>query len=264
MTYKVIALARLVCPRANIPSTTALATLNRRNGRELGLVRGANVVMPNLTPPKYRVHLRDLSRTRPASARPAERVPRAASRRGSQSIGRSVGAGPRRFAELRSAISRPQRIDVQRRVSRDVDERCIDVVCDRQAEAQPQRLRLHRRGRICTACWTGRPTPAEVRDVIAKSLAKQPLTVEETAVLLAADEPELVEEIFDAARQLKRDVYGNRIVLFAPLYIGNECTNDCHVLRVPPLEPRGGPPHAGRGRNSASRSRPWSSRATSG
>jgi biotin synthase len=56
MTYKVIALARLACPRANIPSTTALATLNRQNGRELGLVRGANVVMPNLTPPKYRVH----------------------------------------------------------------------------------------------------------------------------------------------------------------------------------------------------------------
>jgi biotin synthase len=54
MTYKVIALARLACPRANIPSTTALATLNRQEGRELGLVRGANVVMPNLTPPKYR------------------------------------------------------------------------------------------------------------------------------------------------------------------------------------------------------------------
>jgi len=54
MTYKVIALARLVCPRANIPSTTALATLNREAGRELGLVRGANVVMPNLTPPGYR------------------------------------------------------------------------------------------------------------------------------------------------------------------------------------------------------------------
>ena len=56
MTYKVIALTRLLCPRANIPSTTALATLNRHNGRELGLVRGANIVMPNLTPPKYRIH----------------------------------------------------------------------------------------------------------------------------------------------------------------------------------------------------------------
>jgi 2-iminoacetate synthase len=72
-----------------------------------------------------------------------------------------------------------------------------------------------------------RAEPGEVRDIIAKSLSKQPLAVEETAVLLAAAEPELVEQIFDAARQLKRDVYGNRIVLFAPLYIGNDCTNDC-------------------------------------
>ncbi|MGA2031955.1 MAG: [FeFe] hydrogenase H-cluster radical SAM maturase HydE [Thermoguttaceae bacterium] len=56
MTYKVLALARLVQPRANIPSTTALATLNVESGRELGLVRGANVIMPNLTPPQYRVH----------------------------------------------------------------------------------------------------------------------------------------------------------------------------------------------------------------
>jgi biotin synthase len=54
MTYKVVALARLVDPDANIPSTTALATLNLAQGRELGLARGANVVMPNLTPTRYR------------------------------------------------------------------------------------------------------------------------------------------------------------------------------------------------------------------
>ena len=54
MTYKVVALARLMCPQANIPSTTALATLNKETGRELGLARGANVVMPNLTPVGYR------------------------------------------------------------------------------------------------------------------------------------------------------------------------------------------------------------------
>jgi len=56
MTYKVLALSRIVCPRANIPSTTALATLNLAKGRELGLQRGANVLMPNITPVKYRVH----------------------------------------------------------------------------------------------------------------------------------------------------------------------------------------------------------------
>jgi biotin synthase len=56
MVYKVLALTRLLCPRANIPATTALATINTRNGRELGLMRGANVVMPNLTPQRYRRH----------------------------------------------------------------------------------------------------------------------------------------------------------------------------------------------------------------
>ncbi len=54
MTYRVVALARLACPMSNIPSTTALATLNKAQGRELGLVRGANVVMPNVTPARYR------------------------------------------------------------------------------------------------------------------------------------------------------------------------------------------------------------------
>jgi len=63
--------------------------------------------------------------------------------------------------------------------------------------------------------------------VLAKSLAKTPLTVAETALLVRTTDPDLLEEMFEAARRLKREVYGNRIVLFAPLYIGNDCTNDC-------------------------------------
>ncbi|MBK9118658.1 MAG: [FeFe] hydrogenase H-cluster radical SAM maturase HydG [Phycisphaerales bacterium] len=73
----------------------------------------------------------------------------------------------------------------------------------------------------------GPPEPAEMRAVVAKALSKQALTTEETAVLLRVTERDLVEEQFEAARQLKRDVYGNRIVLFAPLYVGNLCMNDC-------------------------------------
>jgi len=69
--------------------------------------------------------------------------------------------------------------------------------------------------------------PAQVREIVAKSLEKKALTVEETAVLVNTNEPELLETMFEAARELKRKVYGNRIVLFAPLYIGNSCINDC-------------------------------------
>jgi 2-iminoacetate synthase len=66
-----------------------------------------------------------------------------------------------------------------------------------------------------------------VRDVIAKSLGKHRLTMEETAVLVNAVGTDLVDEIKQGARELKKIVYGNRIVLFAPLYIGNKCTNNC-------------------------------------
>jgi 2-iminoacetate synthase len=66
-----------------------------------------------------------------------------------------------------------------------------------------------------------------VREIISKSLAKQRLTLEETAVLVNASGTELLEEIKEGARELKKLVYGNRIVLFAPLYIGNKCSNNC-------------------------------------
>ncbi|MBN1117699.1 MAG: [FeFe] hydrogenase H-cluster radical SAM maturase HydG [Bacteroidales bacterium] len=66
-----------------------------------------------------------------------------------------------------------------------------------------------------------------IRSIIAKSLDKQRLSLEETAVLVQVTDPEMIEEIKEGARLLKEKVYGNRIVLFAPLYVGSLCTNDC-------------------------------------
>lgn len=68
---------------------------------------------------------------------------------------------------------------------------------------------------------------AKLRDIFEKSKSKQALSLEETATLLAIESPEGLEELFQTARDLKRSIYGNRIVLFAPLYIGNYCVNDC-------------------------------------
>lgn len=75
------------------------------------------------------------------------------------------------------------------------------------------------RARSADATW--------VREIIAKAMEKQPLAPQETAVLLGCEDKALHEEMFAAARKLKETVYGNRIVLFAPLYIGNRCVNDC-------------------------------------
>ncbi len=88
-TLKAVALARIVCPEANIPSTTALATLDPATGRELGLVRGANIVMPNLTPPAYRA----LYEIYPGKAGIHETAQPCIESR-VRSIGRVVGKGP--------------------------------------------------------------------------------------------------------------------------------------------------------------------------
>ncbi len=54
MVLKTVALTRIVCPQANLPATTALATINTTDGREHGLESGGNVFMPILTPAPYR------------------------------------------------------------------------------------------------------------------------------------------------------------------------------------------------------------------
>ena len=66
-----------------------------------------------------------------------------------------------------------------------------------------------------------------VKEIIDKSLEKNRLTLEETAILINADDPESIAMIKKGALKLKESVYGNRIVLFAPLYIGNKCVNNC-------------------------------------
>ncbi len=92
MTYKVVALTRVICPEANIPSTTALATLNRTTGRELALMRGANVVMPNVTPLRYRVRY-EIYPAKACIYETAEQSHESLRRR-IASIGRRIGDGP--------------------------------------------------------------------------------------------------------------------------------------------------------------------------
>ncbi|MDR2232204.1 MAG: [FeFe] hydrogenase H-cluster radical SAM maturase HydG [Tannerella sp.] len=72
-----------------------------------------------------------------------------------------------------------------------------------------------------------KPGVEEVKAVVAKSLNKQRLNLQDTATLIKADDPESIAIIKQAAKDLKKAVYGNRIVLFAPLYVGNYCMNNC-------------------------------------
>ncbi len=71
------------------------------------------------------------------------------------------------------------------------------------------------------------PDAARVRDILARSRAVQTLEPAELAALLRVEDPALWAEMRTAAAAVKRHVYDNRIVTFAPLYLSNRCVNDC-------------------------------------
>jgi len=71
------------------------------------------------------------------------------------------------------------------------------------------------------------PDPLRIKDILLKSLAIQTLTPDETAVLLNVRDSNMLEEMRQAALAVKKKVYDNRIVTFAPLYLNNLCVNNC-------------------------------------
>lgn len=71
------------------------------------------------------------------------------------------------------------------------------------------------------------PDLGRVKDILQKSLAIEDLSPEETAILLQVHEPDILAEMKRVAFEVKKKVYDNRIVTFAPLYLGNYCVNNC-------------------------------------
>lgn len=69
--------------------------------------------------------------------------------------------------------------------------------------------------------------PKKVMAILEKARASKGLSAAEAAVLLHVEDDVMLDEIFHTARQVKERIYGNRIVLFAPLYVSNYCVNNC-------------------------------------
>lgn len=72
-----------------------------------------------------------------------------------------------------------------------------------------------------------RTDAARVRELLAKARERRGLTMEEVLCLSHVEKPELLAEIFSTAKEIKEEIYGSRLVLFAPLYISNRCHNEC-------------------------------------
>jgi len=67
----------------------------------------------------------------------------------------------------------------------------------------------------------------QVREILTKAREMKGLDAADMATLMENNDPELLEEMYAAARHVKNEIYGNRLVLFAPLYISNLCHNEC-------------------------------------
>ena len=74
---------------------------------------------------------------------------------------------------------------------------------------------------------TKSPEPQQIRDILKKSLSIQTLLPEETVALMNVRDSELLAEMKATALKVKKKVYDNRIVTFAPLYLGSFCVNNC-------------------------------------
>ncbi len=71
------------------------------------------------------------------------------------------------------------------------------------------------------------PAPSRVRELLVKARELNGLAIDEVASLSFVKDPELLDEIFTTAKKIKEEIYGSRLVLFAPLYISNRCSNEC-------------------------------------
>ena len=68
---------------------------------------------------------------------------------------------------------------------------------------------------------------ALIDEILNRARERRGLSHRDASVLLACENEEKLREIYDLAEQIKKDFYGNRIVLFAPLYLSNYCVNGC-------------------------------------
>ena len=71
------------------------------------------------------------------------------------------------------------------------------------------------------------PSMAEIKRILEKAKKREKLNHHEVAVLLNAHKKEQIEEIYNIAGEIKDEIYGQRVVIFAPLYISNYCVNNC-------------------------------------
>ncbi|HZX49340.1 MAG TPA: [FeFe] hydrogenase H-cluster radical SAM maturase HydE, partial [Nitrospirota bacterium] len=219
---KVIAVTRLVHHDGNILITSAVETLFGREGAEKALMAGGNSMMINLTPDRYRklysIYPGKGEKNKDIKERISDTI----------SLLYSLGRAPtdigitRGNNEHENVAPMSQGLTKNNENSRD---RNVPPIGDRRGFLTPLKgfssdidLILHR---------TRNVSNKEIEGIIENAKRLKGLTPEETAILLQCKDKGLTELLYSTAEEVKKAIYGNRLVLFAPLYLTSKCVNNC-------------------------------------
>lgn len=82
-------------------------------------------------------------------------------------------------------------------------------------------------GKIAESLSAAKGDAVQVREILARALELKGIDARDVSVLAGVSDPELLHELFMAAKKVKESIYGRRLVIFAPLYISNLCDNEC-------------------------------------
>ena len=202
---KVIAVTRLVHHDGNLLVTSAVETLFGREGAEKALMAGGNSMMINLTPDRYRklysIYPGKGEKDKDIPARISETISLLyALGRAPTDIGITGEGKLRGIAVLPPPLTGGGKGEGERRFSDEID------------------LILHS---------TRNASNKEIEGIIENAKKLNGLTPEETAILLHCKDKGLTELLYNTAEEVKKAIYGNRLVLFAPLYLTSKCINNC-------------------------------------
>lgn len=139
----------------------------------------------------------------------------------SMSLIRFYTIGQQAYQAFSSSLSSDNRITERRRHSLPPKETGMEHAADTKAvwlhESAPEGLLEKHQAE----------DRQHVRDILDKARSLSRLSLEDVAGLMAVHSQDLLDELFHTAKSVKEEIYGNRIVLFAPLYISNLCSNEC-------------------------------------
>lgn len=139
----------------------------------------------------------------------------------SMSLIRFYTIGQQAYQAFSSSLSSDNRITERRRHSLPPKETGMEHAADTKAvwlhESAPEGLLEKHQAE----------DRQHVRDILDKARSLSRLSLEDVAGLMVVHSQDLLDELFHTAKSVKEEIYGNRIVLFAPLYISNLCSNEC-------------------------------------